>query len=68
MDGSICSFTNGAAISTQTSSNGPPEKNDPRFWNRLYRNLGGLEVQDVTERAGVRRYTLRLRGRCCGLR
>jgi hypothetical protein len=47
-------FTNGAAISTQTSSNRPPEKNDPRFWNRLYRNLGGWKFEDVTERAGLR--------------
>ncbi len=47
-------FTNGAAISTETSSNRPPEKNDPRFWNRLYRNLGGWKFEDVTERAGLR--------------
>lgn len=47
-------FTNGAAISTETSSNSPPEKNDPRFWNRLYRNLGGWKFEDVTERAGLR--------------
>jgi hypothetical protein len=47
-------FTNGAAISPQTSSNRPPEKNDPRFWNRLYRNLGGWKFEDVTERAGLR--------------
>ena len=47
-------FTNGAAISTETSSNRPPEKNDPRFWNRLYRNLGGWKFEDVTEHAGLR--------------
>ena len=47
-------FTNGAALSTRTSSNTPPEKNDPRFWNRLYRNLGGWKFEDVTERAGLR--------------
>jgi len=47
-------FTNGAALSTQTSSKRPPEKNDPRFWNRLYRNLGGWRFEDVTERAGLR--------------
>src|SRR4029078_9973050 len=47
-------FTNGAALSTQTSSNRPPEKDDPRFWNRLYRNLGGWKFEDVTERAGLR--------------
>ena len=47
-------FTNGAALSTQTSSNRPPDKNDPRFWNRFYRNLGGWKFEDVTERAGLR--------------
>ncbi len=47
-------FTNGAAISTETSSNRPPEKTDPRFWNRLYRNLGGWKFEDITERAGLR--------------
>ena len=46
-------FTNGAAVSTQTSSNRPPEKNDPRFWNRLYRNLGDWKFEDVTDRAGL---------------
>ena len=47
-------FTNGAAISTETSSNRPPDKNDPRFWNRLYRNLGDWKFEDVTDRAGLR--------------
>ncbi len=47
-------FTNGAAISTETSSNRPPDKTDPRFWDRLYRNLGGWKFEDVTERAGLR--------------
>jgi hypothetical protein len=47
-------FTNGAAINTRTGSNRPPEKDDPRYWNRLYRNLGGWKFEDVTERAGLR--------------
>jgi hypothetical protein len=47
-------FTNGAALSAGTSSNRPPLKTDPRFWNRLYRNLGGWKFEDVTERAGLR--------------
>jgi len=39
-------FTNGARI---------PElqKDDPRFWNRLYRNQGDGTFRDVTDKAGV---------------
>jgi hypothetical protein len=37
---------NGAAIPAL-------EKTTPSFWNRLYRNLGGLRFEDVTEAAGV---------------
>ena len=40
-------FTNGARIPGLA-------KDDPRFWNRLYRNEGGGAFRDVTERAGVR--------------
>jgi hypothetical protein len=39
-------FTNGARIPGLA-------KDDPRFWNRLYRNEGGRVFRDVTERAGV---------------
>lgn len=39
-------FTNGARIPGLA-------KDDPRFWNRLFRNEGGLAFRDVTERAGV---------------
>lgn len=39
-------FTNGAAIPSL-------EKNDPRFWNRLYRNNGDGTFTDVTIQAGV---------------
>jgi enediyne biosynthesis protein E4 len=44
-------FTNGAASTTETSSSRPPDKRDSRFWNRLYRNLGGWKFQDVTEQS-----------------
>jgi hypothetical protein len=40
-------FTNGARIPGLT-------KDDPRFWNRLYRNEGAGTFRDVTERAKVR--------------
>jgi len=46
-------FTNGAASSADTTSARPPDKREPRFWNRLYRNLGGWTFQDVTERSGL---------------
>jgi len=46
-------FTNGAALTEKTSADRPPDKRDPRFWNRLYRNLGGWKFEDVTERAGL---------------
>ena len=39
-------FTNGAALPSL-------EKTSPKYWNRLYRNLGGFHFQDVTEKAGV---------------
>jgi hypothetical protein len=40
-------FTNGARIPGLV-------KDDPRFWNRLYRNQGEGTFRDVTEQAGVR--------------
>src|SRR2546422_3975194 len=39
-------FANGASLPSL-------EKTSPRYWNRLYRNLGGFRFQDVTESAGV---------------
>ena len=39
-------FANGARIPGLA-------KDDPTFWNRLYRNEGGGAFRDVTERAGV---------------
>jgi hypothetical protein len=39
-------FTNGAAIPSL-------EKSQPKFRNRLYRNMGGMRFKDVTEEAGL---------------
>src|ERR1700693_2470810 len=39
-------FTNGAAIPSL-------EKDSPKYWNRLFRNEGGMRFRDVTEEAGV---------------
>jgi hypothetical protein len=39
-------FTNGAALPSM-------KKDSPRFWNRLYRNNGGMKFTDVTETAGL---------------
>src|SRR2546428_6001421 len=39
-------FTNGASIPSL-------EKDSPKFFNRLYRNTGGMKFKDVTVEAGV---------------
>ena len=39
-------FANGAELPSL-------RKTEPRFWNRLYRNLGGWKFQDVTAEAGL---------------
>jgi enediyne biosynthesis protein E4 len=39
-------FTNGASLPSL-------EKNDPKFYNRLFRNEGGMKFTDVTTHAGV---------------
>jgi hypothetical protein len=39
-------FTNGAAMPSL-------QKSGPRYWNRLYRNVGGMRFRDVTEKAGL---------------
>ena len=42
-------FTNGARIDGSET----PAKQDPKYWNRLYRNNGDGTFTDVTERAGL---------------
>jgi enediyne biosynthesis protein E4 len=46
-------FVNGAALSDPMPPGARPDKTDPRFWNRLYRNDGDGVFMDVTERAGL---------------
>jgi enediyne biosynthesis protein E4 len=46
-------FTNGAAVNTDTTWSRPPDKREPRFWNRLYRNTGGWRFEDITAQAGL---------------
>ena len=46
-------FVNGAALEDPMPQGAQPRKEDPRYWNRLYRNNGDLTFRDVTEQAGV---------------
>src|SRR5688500_476398 len=47
-------LVNGAALRDPMRTGKIPDKSDPRYWNRLYRNSGNGRFEDVTERAGVR--------------
>jgi hypothetical protein len=54
-DGNLDLFlVNGAALEDPMAPGKSPDKSDPRFWNRLYRNTGHGTFIDVTERAGLR--------------
>jgi len=44
-------FVNGARLHSPMPPGAQPDKSDPRFWNRLYRNNGDGTFTDVTERA-----------------
>jgi hypothetical protein len=46
-------FVNGAALHDPMSAIFAPDKSDPRYWNRLYRNNGDGTFVDVTEKAGL---------------
>ncbi len=46
-------FANGAALSDPMSPGQQPDKSDPRYWNRLYRNKGDGTFADVTVQAGL---------------
>ena len=47
-------FVNGARLADPMPEGKLPDKSDPAFWNRLYRNNGNGTFTDVTEKAGVR--------------
>src|SRR5712692_441056 len=46
-------FVTGARLRDPMPRGALPDKSDPRFWNRLYRNSGDGTFTDVTEAAGV---------------
>jgi hypothetical protein len=47
-------FVNGARLLDPMPRGATPDKSDPRFWNRLYKNNRDGTFTDVTEKAGVR--------------
>lgn len=46
-------FVNGARLQDPMPAGASPDKSDPAFWNRLYRNNGDGTFTDVTEVAGL---------------
>jgi hypothetical protein len=46
-------FVNGAALQDPMPDGARPDKSDPKYWNRLYRNRGDGTFEDVTSKAGV---------------
>ena len=46
-------FVNGAALRFPHPEGVEPDKSDPRFWNRFYRNKGGGAYSDATEEYGL---------------
>jgi enediyne biosynthesis protein E4 len=47
-------FVNGAELKDPMSAATAPDKSNPRYWNRLYRNNGDGTFTDVTEKAGLK--------------
>ena len=47
-------FVNGARLRNPMPPGAVPDKSDPKYWNRLYRNNGDGTFTDVTEKAGLR--------------
>ena len=46
-------FTNGAKIDDPMPDGKAPDKSDPKFWNRLYRQMPDGTFADVTVKAGL---------------
>lgn len=46
-------FVNGARVTDPMPSGARPDKSDPRYWDRLYRNQGNGRFSDVTAKAGL---------------
>ena len=46
-------FTNGARLEDPMPDGKSPDKSDPKFWNRLYRQNSDGTFVDVTEKAGL---------------
>lgn len=53
-------FANGARLKDPHPAGEMPDKSDPQFWNRLYRNNREGTFTDVTEKAGLtgKRYSM----------
>ena len=47
-------FTNGARLLDPMPRGSMPDKRDPKYWNRLYRQKSDGTFEDTSERAGVR--------------
>ena len=58
-------FVSSAELRDPMLPGSKPDKSDPRYWNRLYRNNGNGTFTDVTEAAGFARRRIR-NGRCRG--
>lgn len=46
-------FVNGAYLADPMPDGKPPDKSDPKFWNRLYHQNADGTFTDVTEKAGL---------------
>lgn len=49
-------FVNGAALQDPMPAGSRPDKSDPRYWNRLYKNNRDGSFTDVTHKSGLQGY------------